>query len=386
MKKSAEIKAKIETLKNEAKALTKASEINAKIDEIEDLKAQLIVVEMEEADEQAEIENKIDKGKVVPVDNTIEIDNSKKYENAFYNMLAGKPINVEDRQLLVEVNNALSSDNGEDGGYLIPVDQRTEIKELKRQMKSLEELVNVEPVNTKTGSRNIEKDAEYTPFAEFTETDDIGETDSPQFVNISYDIKDRGGILPVPNNLLKDNKANIKAHLNKWLAKKQVATRNKLIVDILNLLPKTAITAIDDIKDIINVQLDPSISDMSVAVTNQDSFNKLDKMKDSDGNYLLQKDPTEPTRKLLAGKIPIKVYSNKTIKTRDDSGTKKAPIIIGSLKEAITLFDREQLSLLATAIGGTAFGKNRTEIRAITREDVKKVDEDAVVFGEITIG
>jgi HK97 family phage major capsid protein len=135
---------------------------------------------------------------------------------------------------------------------------------------------------------------------------------------------------------------------------------------------------------VLNVTLDPSIAAMSIVVMNQDSFNKFDKMKDSQGNYLLEKDPQNPTRKLLAGK-PIYVFSNKTLKTRDDAGTKKAPVIIGSLKEAVTLFDRQAMSLLSTNIGGSAFTKNRTDIRAITREDVKMVDTASVVYGELIL-
>lgn len=45
----------------------------------------------------------------------------------------------------------------------------------------------------------------------------------------------------------------------------------------------------------------------------------------------------------------------------------------------------QAMSLLATSIGGTAFGKNRTEIRAITREDVKGFDMDAIAFGETEV-
>ena len=174
-------------------------------------------------------------------------------------------------------------------------------------------------------------------------------------------------ILPVPNNLLADNTANLANYLNRWLAKKQVATRNKLIVDLLATKAKTAVASADDLKTITNITLDPTISAMSVVVTNQTGFNWLDTLKDSEGNYLLQKDPTMPTRKLLFGIHPVEVYSNKT------------------LKEAVTLFDREAMSLLSTNIGGDAFKKNRTDIRAITREDIKLVDSDAFVYGHVTI-
>lgn len=389
MKYSADLKQQLVTLQNEARELVKnedakAEQIDAKATEIENLKAKIKMQEQIEDEEQQNAENKIGLGGMKPLEDGV--DDKATYEDAFYNALAGKLLTAEQGEVLTKFNNALSSSTGEDGGYLIPVDQQTEINELKRAYEPLENLVTVEPVVTLTGSRNLEKDAQYTPFAEFAEGEDVPASDTPQFVNITYAIKDRGGILPVPNNLLADNKANLKAYLNRWLAKKQVATRNKLIVDLLKTKAKTALTSIDDVKNVLNVTLDPAISAMSQIVMNQDSFNTFDKMKDGDDKYLLQPDPTDPTKKLLAGR-PVKVVSNKVIATRTDEATSKkyAPVIIGSLKEAVVLFDRQAMSLLATTIGGTAFGKNRTEIRAITREDVKGFDLEAVVFGEIEV-
>lgn len=389
MKYSDEMKQELAKLQNEAKALignadATAEQVNAKAAEIENLKAKIKMQEAIENAEQEEIEKKQAIGSGVIV--TAEADKKAMYEDAFYNALAGKSLTPEQKSVLMDVNNALSSGVKEDGGYLIPADQQVTINELKREFEPLEDLVTVEPVSTLTGSRNLEKDAQHTPFVEFAEGDQIPETDAPQFVNITYQIKDRGGILPVPNNLLSDNKANLQAYLNRWLAKKSVATRNKLIIDLMNTKAKTAIVGIDDVKNVLNVTLDPAISSMSQIIMNQDSFNAFDKMKDDEGKYLLQPDPTNPTKKLLSGR-PVKVISNKTLPTRTDSGTSKkyAPVIIGSLKEAVVLFDRRAMSLLATSIGGTAFGKNRTEIRAITREDVRSFDLGAVAFGEIEV-
>ncbi|WMI80909.1 phage major capsid protein [Anaerotignum sp. MB30-C6] len=389
MKLSDALKLDLGKLQNKAEELVKddaatLEQIEAITKEMENLQAKIKMQEQVENAEMDEVIAEISGGGMSPLDNGA--NDKIVYEDAFYNALAGRALTAEQNEMLLKVNNALSSGTGEDGGYLIPVDQQVSINELKRAFEPLEGLVTVEPVSTLTGSRNLEKDAQYTPFVEFAEGENVPETDSPQFMNITYQIKDRGGILPVPNNLLADNKANLQAYLNRWLAKKSVATRNKLIVDLLNAKAKTAIAGIDDVKNVLNVTLDPAISAVSEIIMNQDSFNVFDKMKDVDGKYLLQPDPTNPTKKLLAGR-PVKVVSNKTIATRTDATTSKkyAPVIIGSLKEAIVLFDRQATSLLATSIGGTAFGKNRTEIRAITREDVKGFDMEAIAYGEIEV-
>ena len=178
---------------------------------------------------------------------------------------------------------------------------------------------------------------------------------------------------------MNDTDTKIRTYLNKWLAKKSVATENKNILTVLKTGTKKTLKTIDDVKNILNVELDPTISNNAVVVMNQDAFNLFDKMKDTDGNYLLEKDPTNLTKKLLLGK-PVHVLSNKILPTN----AQNAPVFIGNLKEAIVLFDREQLSLLSTNIGKGAFEKNLTNVRAILRHDVKKFDAGAFVFGEIS--
>lgn len=393
MKKSEDMKQQLTALQNEAQQLINnddatAEQVEAKSKEIANLKAKIVMQENLEADEKAAVEESVKNGSAKPIDakgtEAGEKVENKTYENAFYNVLAGKRLTAEQSQALLEVNNALSSGTGEDGGYLIPADQQTAIKELKRNLKSAEGLVNIEFVSTLNGSRVIEKDAEHTPFSEFVEGSDVPESGTPQFDTVNYVIKDRGGILPIPNNLLADNTANLKAYINNWLSKKQIATRNKLIFDLLATKAKTPIADFDDIKNAFNVLLDPAIAAMSKVITNQSGYNWLDTQKDSDGKYLMQPMATDLTKKALFGLYPVEVFSDKTLKNDTTSGT-KAPFIMGSTKEAVTLFDRQAMSLLATNIGGTAFGKNRTEVRAITREDVKAVDFDAIVYGQITI-
>ncbi|MGL5709610.1 MAG: phage major capsid protein [Cetobacterium sp.] len=309
-----------------------------------------------------------------------EVDPNARYEEAFYNALRGRTT-AEDREVLEARN--LASAVPADGGVLIPVDQQTTINELKREFTSLRDLVTVESVSTLTGSRVLEQDAEHTGFEEFAEGSAIGDTTGPKFSTVLYTIKNYGGILPIPRTLLQDQTANLRGYLNRWLAKKATATENALILEVLNTFAKTPISTIDEAKDVIDVTLDPAIAAMSKIVTNQDGFNFLNKLKDSQGNYLLEKDPKTSTKKMLNGKEII-VLSNKVLKTTGTTD-KKAPLIIGALKEGIVLFDRETIELASTEVGGDAFKNNRVDMRAILRMQAKKFDSDAVVFGEIPV-
>ena len=58
----------------------------------------------------------------------------------------------------------------------------------------------------------------------------------------------------------------------------------------------------------------------------------------------------------------------------------------GDLKQAVTLFDRQQMSLLTTNIGGGAFENDETKIRVIDRFDVEATDGDAFVPAYFKLG
>lgn len=371
MKRSDLIKEELRAAKENARKIVASGtstieEINAATLNIDTLEAKLNLALKEEGEIQANL-----KGTVLDNKNISNGIDSQAYENAFVSFLKGNA--SLDEKMTIQA--ALSSTADADGGLLIPKDQETQVIELARDYSSLRDLVYVEPVSTLTGTRVIEVDGEYTPFAEVTEGSKISDIENGDFKAIPYSCKTYGGILPIPNNLLKDNKGNLLYHVSKWFAKKKVATENKLIGDSLSTFSKTAMKGIDDIKTVLNKTLDPAISANAIVVTNQTGFNELDKMKDTDGNYLLQLDPTKPTQKLLKGR-PVKVYPDKVLA----NDTTKAPVIIGDFKRAITLFDRQLLTVDSTNIGAGAFETNSTKVRGLLRMDVQKFDEKAIVF------
>ncbi|PEQ57037.1 phage major capsid protein, partial [Bacillus cereus] len=87
-----------------------------------------------------------------------------------------------------------------------------------------------------------------------------------------------------------------------------------LILQEINKLTKVDLKDYNRLKTTLNVTLDPAFVAAANIFTNQDGFNYLDQLEDKNGRPLLQPDPTNPTRKLFAGK-PVIVLSNKTIAT-----------------------------------------------------------------------
>ena len=304
----------------------------------------------------------------------------KAFTNAIKAAWKKTNISPEDKEIL----DAMSEGSDEDGGLTVPKDIKTQIKELRRSEDALENLVNVEHVTTKSGTRVIEREADQTPFDNVEEAAEFPEVSTPQFDNIDYKVKKKGGILKVTQELLSDTAENIMGYLKKWISKKSKATRNFMIIAKLKEICKgleVTVTGLDNLKDIFNVMLDPAIALGAVVVTNQSGFNFLDKLKDEKGNYILQKDPTQATKKLLFGEYPVIKLSNKTLQNIDG----KAPIICGDLKEAITIFDRETLIIDISNLAAGMWERDQTGIKVRERLDIQTVDADAVVMGLATV-
>lgn len=264
------------------------------------------------------------------------------------------------------------------GGLTIPDDVQQQIRTLARQQFSLQSIVNVESVTTTHGSRTYEKLADITPLVELDEDGKaIGDNDDPELTVVKYLIHEYAGINTATNSLLKDTVANILQWLTNWIAKKVVVTRNLKILEVMNKAPKKpTIAKFDDVKDLENNTLDPAIESTSSFLTNQSGYNVLSKLKDADGRYLMQPDVTQPDRYLIDGK-PVLRIADKWLP--DVSGSH--PLYFGDFKQAITLFDRENMELTTTNIGGGAFETNTTKVRVIDRFDVEMVDDGAIAVG-----
>lgn len=146
------------------------------------------------------------------------------------------------------------------------------------------------------------------------------------------------------------------------------------------------VEGMDDLKEIFNILLDPAIALTSRVVTNQDGYNWLDTLKDKDGKYIMQPDPTKPTSTLLFGKYPVKKVGNKTLQSTSVEGGYKIPIICGDLKEAITIFDRESLTIDISNTAGELWKRDQTGIKVRERLDIQAIDEEAIIMAELFVG
>lgn len=314
------------------------------------------------------------------------------YKDVFLKAVRNKDLNKNDMNIfermkeIREVPTAtpyLKSDTDADGGLIVPKDVQTRINEYKRQYAfELQSLVDVERVTAPTGLRVFEKLADSVAFVNIDEWETIGEVAAPQFEKKEYTLAQYAGILPIPRNLLQDTDAALLDTIAKFIARKTIVTRNAQILAKINAsyATKKAIAGVDDFKDVLNVELDAVFANNAKIITNQDGFNVLDKLKDENGNYLLQPDVKSPTGKALLGKAVVLVPNREL---PSDAG--KAPVYIGDMKEAIKFFDRGVYEITSTEIGGNAFTRNSMDIRVIDRFGVEAWDTAAVIAGELTV-
>ena len=385
-KKMRELLTKIETKQNMAKGymegenkdIAKAKEI---LDEIKTLKEEY-EVEKEIFESEKET-NQLSEEETKEISNKIE--DKKENKNEETTKVFAKAV----RGL---VTKTLSEGVAADGGYTVPEDIVTKVEELRETRESLIDLVTVKNVKTNKGQETYKKRSQITGFTSIGEGGKIPRAGKLQFSRIKWEITKYGGYMPVTNELIEDSDEEIQNMMTEWLADESRVTRNNIILAVIAEKTPIKLNGLDDIKKVLNVILGSKFKSTSKIITNDDGLQYLDTLKDSDGKYLLQSNPTNPMElRLCAGAttVPVKVYSNDTIPTKEN----KIPFTIGDLKEGIKFYDRRQLSLMVsqTAVVGegedalNAFEEDLTLIRGIEREDARMRDDEAFVNGYIEI-
>ena len=359
------------------------------MEEVRALRKQIDFLKELEAQEKQEIEASLPKG-----ERKDKAELEQQYTKAFVKAIRRRELTADEidvvnsyrRHVLNVMHEGGVADPDGDSSLIVPQDIQTRINTIMRELNDLSQYIRVETVNTLSGSRVLEKDETMTPLQVVDEYAEIPELDNPKFVPVTYQLKKRAGYLPLTNELLRDSDQNILNYVTNWIGRKVVVTRNSLIAAQLNALPDNVVADLDGIKRILNVELDPAISQNAVIITNQDGYNWLDTQKDNQGRYLVTIDVTQPGRRLLLGR-PIVVVSNRYLPSREDTSAGKtyAPIFIGQGDQYAVWFTRGTYELASTREGGQAWRRDSTELRVITRDDLKVWDEAAMVKGLLDV-
>lgn len=317
-----------------------------------------------------------------------ELSETEKFAKAVKNIVKGIPAGTG----LVETVDAR-------GGYTVPEDVSTRVEHYKDVDYSLESDIDVVPVSTNKGSRTYQKKTTPNTFVDIDENGAITEEiQAPQFERLPYTIQDRAGFMPVSNDLIDDSDANIVEIVAEWLGKADVNTTNAKVLAKVAEKTQTNLVDVDGIKKAVNVTLGQAYKAGAKIYTNDDGLNYLDTLKDENGRYLLNPDPTDSARMTLrCGTLvlPIKVLPNSVLASAEVKNGEtvvghKIPFIIGNLFDYVRKYDRKKITIDAStvaSIGGfNAFAQNMTLMRAIQRNDYRVKDADSIVNGYIQSG
>jgi HK97 family phage major capsid protein len=266
-----------------------------------------------------------------------------------------------------------------DSGFVvIPEEIVTDILKLKEMEFNLDQYVTVKPVENGSGKYPVVRQSQVAALPEVEELAENPELAVKPFFQLAYDIKTHRGYFLISREAIEDSKIDVIAELKQWMARTVAATRNAAIINVLKnggpgedgpttKIPAVTATSIDDIKDAVNLRILPNY-EHNVAIVSQSAFATIDKLKDNQGNYLVQPDVKEASAKRLLG-ARVVILPDEMLGA-DGANT----LVLGNLKDAITLFTRSQYE--AQWKDYMHFGEG---LMVAVRQDARLLDHKAAV-------
>ena len=364
-------------LREEALGLLESDNVEdaqAKRDEIKQLDNEIAELEKELEEKESEEENQNENEEVTEV--TVEertINRVEVPEKA-------TPQEVRDFKNYLETRadiqgGSLKTDSG---FVVIPEEIVTDILKLKEVEFNLDQYVTVKQVKNGSGKYPVVRQSQVAALPEVAELAENPELAVKPFFELKYDIKTHRGYFLISREAIEDAQVDVLGELKQWMARTIAATRNAAIINVLKnggpgeegeatKIPTATATSVDDIKDAVNINLLPNY-EHNVAIVSQSAFATIDKLKDKQGNYLVQSDIKEASeRRLLGAKV---VVLPDEMLGEDGANT----LVIGNLKDAITLFERSQYQ--ASWTDYMHFGE---ALMVAVRQDVRLLDHKAAM-------
>ncbi|MCC4435846.1 phage major capsid protein [Limosilactobacillus reuteri] len=260
---------------------------------------------------------------------------------------------------------------------VIPEEVVTPVLQLKNSKYNLAQYATVKTVSSGSGHYPIAKRNNTAVLATKEELADIADVDANMFEDVKFDVKTRAGKIALSNEIVDDSAVDIVSEVKNQLQKLVDNTDNKNIMDVLtgDTFKKEKATTTDDLKKIFNVDLDPALN--KTWFVNQSGFNYLDTLKDNEGRYLLQPNPTAASGFALFG-APVVMISDVVMPNNSDGSF---PMIIGDIAEAVVVFRRNQVTAQWDKFDQFAQG-----LSVIVRNDYQPISADAAINVSLSNG
>lgn len=267
-----------------------------------------------------------------------------------------------------EQRDGLTTDSAK---VVVPTEVIGDVFDLKRSKDNLAQYATVKTVGSPQGTYPVATN-QTGVLATKEELAQIVDVDADMFKGVDYKIVTRAGKIYLSNELVEDSEVNIVNEVKAQLERLVENTDNQNIIELLKKFTKVSATNLDDLKHVFNVDLDPALDKM--VITNQDGFNWLDTLKDSDGNYILQPSISAQSGKSLFGS-DVAIISDKLFTTTGSA----LPFIIGDISQSVFIAKRNQITTQWQQFDSYSQG-----LAVIIRNDYEQIDSEAARYIEVT--
>lgn len=308
-----------------------------------------------------------------PTEEELEKEKDKKKKEGAKRSMAKLNQNPETNEEVLAFEQYMKSkgakrDNvkSDDVGVTIPEDIKYIPEKEVKTVQDLSELVQKTSVSTASGKYPILKraNAKFNTVAELEKNPELAR---PEFETVNWEVETYRGAIPISQEALDDSVANLTAIVSENINEQKINTLNEKIGGVLKSFNPTTVSNVDDLKEIINVKLDPGY-DRQIICT-QSFYQAVDTLKDKNDRYLLNDSIINTSGNTLLGMNVTVVRDNLLGKNGD------ALAFIGDVKRGVLFADRTDVSV--QWIENEIYGKY---LMGAFRFDVKQADKNAGFF------
>lgn len=191
----------------------------------------------------------------------------------------------------------------------------------------------------------------------------------PEFEEVDWKVNTYRGAIPLSQESIDDSAIDLTSLVANNANEQKINTTNFAIANVLKLFTAKTVAgeSVDDIKHILNVDLDPAYNKAIIA--SQSFYQYLDTLKDKNGQYLLHEAITDGSPRTLLG-VPVTVVEDELF-----GAAGEAHAFIGDLARAILYANRKDIQV--RWVDNDIYGQY---LQVVTRFDVKAADKKAGYF------
>lgn len=191
----------------------------------------------------------------------------------------------------------------------------------------------------------------------------------PEFEEVDWKVETYRGAIPLSQESIDDSAIDLTSLVANNANEQKINTTNFAIAAVLKSFTAKTIAgeSVDDIKHILNVDLDPAYNKSIIA--SQSFYQYLDTLKDKNGQYLLHEAISEGSPRTLLG-VPVVVVEDELF-----GAAGEAHAFIGDLGRAVLYANRKDIQV--RWVDNEVYGQY---LQVVTRFDTKAADTKAGYF------